>query len=255
MKKNVLFASTALVLGLCAAQAAQSQDGKPEFTSTFLVKESDLTSTGRNPHFVLEPGYQLVYEGTEKGKKVALIITVLNETKKVGNVETRVVEERETKENQPVEISRNFFAICKRTNNVYYFGEEVDIYADGKVVSHEGAWLSGVDGAKFGLAMPGTALLGARYYQEIAPGKAMDRAEILSISDSLETPAGTFANVLKMEETTPLEPDDKEIKYYAAGVGLLKDGPMKLVRYGAMQKEKDHQSGNLSFERLLIEGT
>jgi hypothetical protein len=112
----------------------------------------------------------------------------------------------------------------------------VDIYKGGKVVSHEGAWLSGVAGAKFGLAMPGTALLGARYYQELAPGKAMDRAEILSLSDTLDTPAGKFTNCLKVEETTPLEPDDKEAKIYAAGVGLLKDGPMKLVRYGVSPK-------------------
>ena len=81
---------------------------------------------------------------------------------------TRVVEERETKGSQVVEVSRNFFVICKRTNNVYYFGEDVDIYRDGKIVGHDGAWLAGEGGARFGLAMPGSPLLGARYYQEIA---------------------------------------------------------------------------------------
>src|SRR5437762_8506857 len=42
------------------------------------------------------------------------------------------------------------FALCKRTNSVYYFGEDVDIYKNGKIVGHEGSWLSGEKGAKFG---------------------------------------------------------------------------------------------------------
>ena len=157
------------------------------------------------------------------------------ETRTVDGVETRVVEERETQEGRPVEVSRNFFAISKRTNSVYYFGEEVDIYKDGRVVAHEGAWLSGKSGAKFGLAMPGQPLIGARYYQELAPKVAMDRAEVASLTGSMETPAGKFANVLQTEETTPLEPGDEERKYYAAGVGLIKDGPMKLVRHGVIK--------------------
>jgi hypothetical protein len=218
-------------------RAADDRDDRREWTSTFLIEQGDLVPTGRNPYLILEPGYQLVYQGKEGGTPVALTITVLDETKPVGNVVTRVVEERETKDGQPVEISRNFFAICKRTNNVYYFGEDVDIYKDGQVVGHEGAWLDGRDGARFGLAMPGSPLLGARYQQEIAPGKAMDRAEVLSLSESLATPAGTFANALKTEETTPLEPGEKAAKYYAAGVGLLTDGTMKLVRHGFVNKK------------------
>jgi hypothetical protein len=211
----------------------ESDEGdEAEFTTTFLVEDADLSPTGRNPFFVLEPGFTLDYEGTEGGKKTTLTITVLDQTKKVGNVTTRVVEERETLGGNVVEVSRNFFAICRRTNNVYYFGEDVDMYKDGKVVSHEGAWLAGEGGAKFGLAMPGSPLLGARYYQEVAPGKAMDRGEIISLSEQVETPAGTFKNVLAIEETTPLEPDSKETKYYAAGIGLVQDGGMKLVRYG-----------------------
>jgi hypothetical protein len=237
-KNRVILAGAVMasVVGVLSLRAAEDADAKRQWTEDFGVAEGELTPTGRNPYFILEPGYQLVFEGKEKGKPVGLTITVLDETKKVDNVTTRIVEERETKEGQVIEVSRNFFAISQRTNSVYYFGEEADIYRGGKVVSHEGAWLSGVDHAKFGLVMPGTVLLGARYYQEVAPGKAMDRAEIMTLSESLETPAGKFAHCLKVEETTPLEPDEKEFKYYAAGVGLLKDGPMKLVRYGLVPK-------------------
>jgi hypothetical protein len=197
----------------------------PPYTDTFRV--DDWASTGANPFFILEPGHVLVLEGG--GEK--LTITVLDETRVVDGVTTRVVEEREEKEGRLVEVSRNYFAISKRTNDVCYFGEDVDIYKDGDLVSHEGAWLSGANGARWGLMMPGTPLLGARYHQEIAPDVAMDRAEIVGVRETFETPAGRFEGCLKVEESTPLE-SGREHKYYAPGVGLLRDGKMLLTRHG-----------------------
>ncbi len=238
MKKAVAIVGRGALAGQwCqSTSGAQNPDGRGQWTETFFVEKGELSPTGRNPYFILEPGYRLTFAGKEDGKEVGLTITVLDETKTVDGVETRVVEERETAGGKPIEISRNYFAISKRTNDVYYFGEDVDIYKDGKVVGHEGAWLSGKGGAKFGLALPGSPLLGARYYQEQAPGKAMDRAEVVSLAATMETPAGKFTNVLKTEETTPLEPDAKEAKHYARGIGLIKDGPFRLVTHGASKK-------------------
>ena len=59
-------------------------------------------------------------------------------------------------------------------------------------MSHEGAWLSGQNGSKVGMIKPGKVEVGLKYYQEIAPGAAEDRAKILSVNDTLDTPAGTF---------------------------------------------------------------
>ena len=206
--------------------AADNLDAQ-KWTTEFSVQPEEWASSGRNPYFSLEPGDVSTFEGD--GER--LVITVLAETCVVDGVETRVVEEREWEDGALKEVSRNFYALSKRTNSVYYFGEEVDIYRDGTIVNHQGAWLSGQDGAKFGLMMPGEPLIGARHYQEIAPGKALDRAEIVSVSETVKTPAGEFNHCLKVEETTPLEPGAKEYKYYAAGVGLLRDGALKLVEH------------------------
>ena len=203
----------------------------PDFTDSFMLNKCEFVSRGRNPYFVLEPGFKLVLQGEEDGELVRLEITVLNETKTIAGVRTRVVEEMETRDNQLVEVSRNYFAICKQNNSVVYFGEDVDIYEDGVLVSHDGAWRAGKDDARPGLIMPGVLLIGARYFQEIAPDVAMDRAEILSLSEVLETPAGTFKHVLKTEETTPLEPNSTGFKFYAPGIGLIQDGTLKLVWY------------------------
>ena len=202
--------------------------------SDFQIEKDELVSTGRNPYFILEPGYYLVL----KGGDAQLIITVLNETKKVDGVVTRVVEERETKGGKLVELSRNYFAISERTNVVFYFGDDVNMYKDGKVVSHGGSWLSGVKSAKFGLMMPGQPLLNARYFQEIAPKVAMDRAKIVSISETIKTPAGEFTNCLKVEETNPLQPSTPEFKYYAPATGMVQYGLLKLVKVGKADEPK-----------------
>jgi len=208
-----------------AAQTRPAID--PGWTSDFKIETADWANTGRNPYFMLEPGYALVLEdGASR-----LVVTVLADTKTVDGVATRVVEERETKGNDLVEVSRNYFAMSVRTNAVFYFGEDVDMYKGGKVVSHEGSWLAGTNGAKFGLMMPGLPLVKARYYQEIAPKVAMDRAEIVSVTERLQTPAGTFTNVLKTIETSQLESGPGEAKYYAPGVGLIQDGSFKLLKY------------------------
>lgn len=221
-------AASGLVSGDAPKPAAPAQD---KFTDVFPEDKADLASTGTNPYFVLEAGYVLTFEGKEDGKDIKLVITVLDETKKIDGVETRIVEERETENGEPAEISRNYFVISKKTNSVYYFGEDVDIYKNGKVVAHEGSWHSGEKGARYGMMMPGIPLIGARFHQEVAPEIAMDRAEIQSLTEKLEAPAGKFENVLKIEETTPLE-KDKAYKYYAKGVGLVQDGVLKLVKYG-----------------------
>jgi hypothetical protein len=210
----------------------QQQDQNAEgWVSSFNLEKCNFVSTGENKYFILKPGYQITLEGEEDGEELKLVMTVLNETKIVNGIETRVVEEKETEGSNLVEISRNYFALCKPTNNAIYFGEDVDIYANGEIVSQEGAWLAGQNSSKAGMIMPGKVEVGLKYYQEIAPGVAEDRAKIVSVNDSMVTPVGTFDQVLKTEETNPLRPEEKEFKFYAPGIGLIQEEAIKLVNY------------------------
>ena len=199
--------------------------------TSFDLENCDFSSGGENSYFILKPRHQAILEGEEDGEKIQLTMSVLDETKIVDGVETGVVEERESEGGNLVEVSRNYFAICKPTNDAFYFGEDVDIYEDGEIVSHEGAWLAGQNGAKAGMIMPGKVEVGMKYYQETAPGVAEDRAEIVSVNEVLYTPARSFQNVLKTEETNPLEPSEKEYKFYAPGIGLIQEEDLKLVNY------------------------
>ena len=209
--------------------------GEPKrWTDAFNTSTCKWSSTGSNDFFILEPGDQAVFEGRDGRDAVKLVITVLSDTRRVGNVDTRVVEERETHNGQLVEVSRNFFALCGPTTDVFYFGEDVDIYKNGKVDNHEGSWMADKSGARPGLFMPARPLLGARFYQEIAPGVAMDRVEVMSDRETVTTPARAFREAVKTEETTPLEPGVRDYKVYARGIGMIQDGVLLLTQHGSV---------------------
>jgi hypothetical protein len=199
-----------------------------DWQDSFDISTCTMLTEGRNDYFILEPGFHLVLDGGLE----TLSITVLDETLEVDGVETRIVEEREWKGGELIEVSRNFFAICDETKDVYYFGEDVDMYQGGELSSHSGAWRSGENDARFGLIMPGKPVLGMKYYQEIAPREAMDRAEVVSLDEELQTPAGNFAESLETMEGTALNPLEREFKTYAPGIGLIQDQRLLLTSYG-----------------------
>ncbi len=221
---------------IISSPPAHTENQKKQFTDDFRIDECTFLASGQNPYFIpLVPGAQLTLAGEEGKEAVVVVITVLEDTKNItldsGTIIARVIEESETKDGELVEVSRNWFAICEETNSVFYFGEDVDIYEGGIIVSHDGSWEAGVDGATPGIMMPGTVLLGSRYYQEIAEGVALDRAEHIAMDVTVDSLAGTFENCLQTLETTPLEPYAKDTKIYAPGIGLVVDGSLTLVEY------------------------
>jgi hypothetical protein len=222
--------SIASLLVLCATSAVVSA-AAGGWQKEFELSKCNMVPTGRNDYFVLEPGFQLVLEGG--GTRVQ--ITVLDETKTIDGILTRVVEEREWKKGKLYEVAKNYFAICEQTKDVYYFGEAVEFYKNDKVVKTDGSWLAGRNGAKPGLIMPGSPKVHMKYYQEIAPGVAMDRGEIVSLTETCKTPAGTFAKCMKVKEGSELDPGVTEYKYHAPGIGLVRDEDLRLVKYGSIK--------------------
>lgn len=226
-----LLGVTALLamLSSCAvppqAQGAASSPG--DWQEEFNLADRELTPTGESKFFILKPGFQTTLaSGNDR-----LVITVLDETKVINGITTRVVEEREEKNGQLYEIARNFYAMDPETGDAFYFGEEVDFYKAGKVTGHAGAWMAYDNGSKPGLIMSGAPKVGMKYYQELAPGVAMDRAEVMRVSETCKTPAGEFKNCLVTRESSKLEPAVEQ-KRYAPGIGLIQDQAMKLVSYG-----------------------
>lgn len=229
----VIFAGAAVL----RAEPAKSGSLQRPYTTSFRLADCTFLPRGDdNPYFILDPGHQLLLEGAEGKEEVRLQITVLDDTQDItlpglGVIRTRVVEEREWIDGELAEVSRNFFALCAETRDVFYFGEDVDNYEGGVIANHDGAWRAGVNGALPGLIMPGTFLLGSRYFQEIAPGEALDRGENLGMDLTIEGPAGEFEGCVSVFETSALEPSSTSFKVYAPGIGLIVDDSLALVSW------------------------
>jgi hypothetical protein len=105
--------------------------------------------------------------------------------------------------------------------NVWYLGEETAEYEGGEVVSTEGSWEAGVDGALPGIVMLADPSVGDAYRQEYYEGGAEDLAEVVR-TGAEETVAGTrLDRLVVIKEWNPLEPEVLEDKYYAPGVGTV----------------------------------
>jgi hypothetical protein len=182
-----------------------------------------------NEFFPLVVGTQWVLEGLEDGEPNHLETTVLDETQDIAGVTTRVVEERQTVSGVLSEVSLNYFAQAP-DGTVCYFGEDVDIYDDTGtvVVSHEGAWRAGVNGALSGIVMPANPQLGDIFNDEFAVGVAEDQTEVIDLGDPIDIPAGIFNDTLTTEECNPLAKAEKDTKVYVRGIGIAIDGNLEL---------------------------
>lgn len=230
--RHSIFALLTLVV-LLVPMALSAHE--PDFSQDFNRAGCTFSSTGSNLYLPLWPGLSVVLEGEEEDDgetlEVESVVTVLNDTELVDGVLTRVVEERESEDGELVEVSRNFMAHCRETGDVWYFGEDVDDYEDGEIVGHGGAWRAGVGGAKAGIVMLGSPVLGARYYQEVAPGVAEDRGEVVGVGGETTVPAGTFTHVLSIVDTDALSSSSGNDKRYAPGIGNIKDDALELVDF------------------------
>ncbi len=229
MKTSLTILSAAALITCPAIAEEADNDG---WKDHFPLDNYTMVSTGKNPYWRLNPGRYVVLGALEPRGGEFVLISVLDETETIGDVDTRVIEEREYKDGKLKEISRNFFAMAKETGDVFYFGEDVDDYDNGQVLGHSGQWRAGTDGAQAGLYMPGKPVVGMRYYMEIHPGVAMDRAEIFETDATVETPAGTFKRSLIVTESSPLEEGDESYKRYAPNVGMIFDDGLELYRHG-----------------------
>ena len=221
--------------------AAEEFKPDPAATSRFFEGRCRWDSTGVNPFWSLQPGYQLVLESDE----AILFITVLDQTRVVAGVKTRVIEEfeyeKDGNERIPIERSLNYYAICRQTNSVFYFGEDVEFFdEDGNVTSSEGTWLAGRNGAKPGIVMPGTLLVGGKYYEEIAPeDDALDKGEIRSLRWGCEAGGKKFNRAcLAISGSNDCDADIDE-KRYVKDVGIVADGDLEIKSWGFVDDDDE----------------
>jgi hypothetical protein len=176
-----------------------------------------------NPYFPLTPGTTYHYEGTgDNGRQEESTVEVTRGTKRITDVEVTVVRDRVTTNGDLIEDTQDWYAQDRR-GNVWHFGEDTKELRNGEVVSTEGSWQAGKKGALPGIVMPADPKVDDVFRQERAEGVAEGTARVLSVDRQMTVPFGSFDNVLQTRDTTPLEPNLIEHKFYARGVGLIRE--------------------------------
>jgi hypothetical protein len=183
-----------------------------------VINPANFTNKVDNPYLPLKPGTVFVYEGTTGGAKVRSEFAVTRKTVQILGVTTVEVHDRVFTDGELTEDTLDWFA-QDRDGNVWYFGENTEELIGGRPSTLSGTFTAGVDGAKPGIIMRGHPAIGNFDRQEFAAGEAEDFGEVVSLNDTVTVPEGTFTHVLRTHETTPLEPDLQEAKWYARGVG------------------------------------
>jgi hypothetical protein len=229
IRQTVMAALAALIVfavAACApaADATPVEEGAAGDYSVDLGPE-DFVEGVDNPYFPLAPGTRYVYEARlDDGGTERIEIEILAETRDVMGVAATVFHDQVFVDDQLVEDTHDWFAQDTK-GNVWYLGEAVDNYQDGELVNHEGAWEWGVDGALPGVIMwaDPAAHLDEAYYQEYYPGQAEDMGQVVSLDESVTVPAGSYEDVLQTYEFSPLEAGGEAHKFYAPGIGTIKE--------------------------------
>lgn len=229
---------------LCQAQRQARRDvcaalGESRYEPDFDPArfDSDFGNlTHPNPYFPLAIGNRWEFGGAED-----VVIEVLDKRKLIAGVPCFTVNDRVTVDGVLSEDTDDWFAQAKN-GDVYYAGEEVkeyetfngDVPPDPELVSIDGSFKTGRDGAKPGIAFLAQPTVGKVYRQEFDLDNAEDMAEILSTTYSYGNdpdldrfvPQDLAAflcagNCVVVKEFTPLGPGPGGIerKYYAPGIG------------------------------------
>ena len=207
-----------------AALAAGTNRGLPQGSEPVKLDPADFTLKIDNPYMPLKVGSRWVYRETDTtGTREKVVVTVTNQTKRIANgVTARVVRDTVTERGKPVEITDDWFAQDSK-GNVWYLGEAVRNFEDGKLVDRAGSFEAGVDGAQAGIAMPAKPKPGLSYRQEYYKGEAEDKGAVITVGkEQVQVPFGFFdREVLMTRDLVPTEPKVQELKFYAPGIGNL----------------------------------
>ena len=200
-----------------------SKTPKPTATAKYapVVKSANFVKTIGNPYFPLTPGTSFLYDGTKGTSKLISQVIVTKNTRKIMGVACIEVDTSLTADDKLAQKTVDWYAQDK-DGNVWFFGEDLKAYSPaGKVTSTKGSWLAGTNGALPGIIMQAVPTANLTYREDYYAGHNQDMAQVVSLTETVTTPAGSYTNVVEITETSPLTPKVSINKWYAQGVGLV----------------------------------
>jgi hypothetical protein len=195
-------------------------------TSPSLPEPGSFVETVINQYFPLSPGTIWFYE-TSDGSETNTV-EVLSETKNILGITATVVHDQVFADGELAEDTFDWYA-QDGEGNVWYLGEDSREIENGQVVSTEGSWEAGVNGAQAGIIMwaDPSAHIGEEYRQEFAEGEAEDAGKVVAVNETVTVPFGSFTGCIKTEDRNLLESGSTENKFYCPDVGTVLEHPVQ----------------------------
>ena len=275
-------AAVALVAVLLTVAACSAiQDGSPSgnasieasasqsLTEEFPRGSFDDPTRIDNQWLPLAPGMQWVWDGETlvDGEAVPhrIVLTITDMTKVIDGVQSVVAYDEDYSDGELVE-AEIFFLAQDNDGNVWRMGEYPEEYEAGEFVDAP-TWLAGAQGALAGYQMTADPQLGDRSYgQGWGPEVDWtDRAQVVEVGAESCVELGCYEDVLVIEEWTLDEPDARQLKYYAPGVGNIRVGwsgsaeqeqeMLELIEFGQLNSDAlaDVRAAALALEEHAYE--
>jgi len=224
MRRAATTVAGAALLALAACGSDESNEkttSLPKGGQKVELDPAAFSTQIDNPYLPFAVGSRWVYREVEDGVAQRVVVTVTARTKLIANgVRARVVHDQVSAGGRVKEDTFDWYA-QDRQGNVWYLGEDTTEFPRGKRPSKAGSFEAGVRGAQAGVAMPAHPKPGLAYRQEYLKGEAEDRGRVVRLDAEAKVPYGSFDHLLETEDSTPLEPDATERKYYAKGIGSI----------------------------------
>ncbi len=191
-----------------------------------------------NPYMPLAIGNTWDYASQDETSRVE----VSGDTKLIDDVTCLVIHDRVLVDGVLKEDTDDWFAVARSNGDIWYCGEEVkdyevfegDLPQKPELVKIDGSFKVDRDGSKPGIFVPAAPTKGKVFRQEYSLGNAEDIVEVVEtqyvfgrsrVLDAFVPRA--LANHLcgpgcvVTRESTPIEPDNFALKYYARGIGVF----------------------------------
>jgi hypothetical protein len=192
-----------------------------------VLHPNDFVRRVDNQWFPLKPGSTWHYRGRDDQGRFGDRMHVKHKTKTILGVRSTVVHDVVLRDGKPREVTNDWYAQDHR-GNIWYFGERTkELDKHGHVITREGSFKAGRDGARPGVFMSGDPKVGQHARQEYYKGHAEDHFKVLDTSAKVKTPYVSSHHALRTREWTPLEKGIIDNKYYVRGVGDVVEHTVK----------------------------
>lgn len=210
----------ALKLKNAPPEPGLSTNNEVETTYNPQIDPQQFTHVIDNKYFSLSKGRELTYQGQTPDGIEKIVISIPGDTKEIMGVTTLLYLDKVWIDGELVEDTIDYLA-QDQEGNVWYFGEEVNNYVDGKLSDHAGSWIAGEDGALPGIWIKSKHTVNDTYKQEYYQGKAEDMRTVVSVMETVKIKLGDYTDCVNMYDWTPLDPEAKENKFYCPELGVM----------------------------------